>query len=157
MGVSGAGKSTVGLALAHRLGVPFADADTLHPASNIAKMSAGTPLDDDDRYPWLTAVGQWLADHDDGVMSCSALKRAYRDQLRSYRTDIEFLQLTGAPELIGSRQAGRPGHFMPSSLVMSQFDALEPLEADERGLVVDVGQSVDGIVEEFVRFLDLGI
>jgi len=157
MGVSGAGKSTVGLALAHRLGVPFADADTLHPASNVAKMSAGTPLDDDDRYPWLTAVGQWLADHDDGVMSCSALRRAYRDQLRSYRTDIEFLQLTGAPELIGGRQAGRPGHFMPSSLVMSQFDALEPLEADERGLVVDVGQSVDGIVEEFVRFLDLGL
>jgi len=155
MGVSGAGKSTVGLALAHRLGVPFADADTLHPASNIAKMSAGTPLDDDDRYPWLAAVGQWLADHDNGVMSCSALKRAYRDQLRSHRTDIEFLQLTGSPELIFSRHAGRPGHFMPSSLVMSQFDALEPLAADERGLAVDVGQSVDAIVEKFVQFLDL--
>ncbi|WP_343572100.1 gluconokinase [Mycobacterium sp.] len=155
MGVSGAGKSTVGIALARRLGVSFADADTLHPASNIAKMSAGTPLGDDDRYPWLAAVGQWLADHDNGVMSCSALKRRYRDQLRSHRTDIEFLQLIGSPELIGSRQAGRPGHFMPSSLVRSQFDALEPLAADERGLAVDVGQSVDAIVEKFVQFLDL--
>ena len=124
-----------------------------HPAANVAKMAAGTPLDDDDRYPWLDAVGQWLADHDDGVMSCSALKRRYRDQLRSYRADIVFLHLTGSPELIGSRQADRPGHFMPSSLVMSQFDALEPLDPDERGMTIDVAQSVDTIVEAFVRFL----
>ncbi|HXO57724.1 MAG TPA: shikimate kinase, partial [Mycobacterium sp.] len=86
IGVSGSGKSTVGAALARRLGVPFADADSFHPAANVAKMAAGTPLDDDDRGPWLDAVGQWLADHDDGVMSCSALKRRYRDQLRSHRT-----------------------------------------------------------------------
>jgi gluconokinase len=155
MGVSGSGKSTVGVALAHRLGVPFADADSFHPAANVANMAAGTPLDDDDRYPWLDAVGQWLADHDDGVMSCSALKRRYRDQLRSYRADIVFLHLTGSPELIGSRQAERPGHFMPSSLVMSQFDALEPLDPDERGMVIDVGLSVDAIIEAFVRFLSV--
>ena len=155
MGVSGSGKSTVGAALARRLDVAFADADAFHPAANIAKMSAGTPLDDNDRYPWLTAVGQWLVAHDGGVMSCSALKRRYRDQLRSHRTDIEFLHLTGSPELVGSRQAGRPGHFMPSSLVMSQFDALEPLDPDERGMSIDVGRSVDAIVETFVQYLGL--
>jgi gluconokinase len=153
MGVSGSGKSTVGAALARRLAVPFADADSFHPAANVAKMAAGTPLDDDDRRPWLDAVG--LADHDDGVMSCSALKRRYRDQLRSHRTDIAFLHLTGSPELIGARQAGRPGHFMPSSLLMSQFEALEPLDPDESGMTIDVGQSVDNIVEAFVKFLSV--
>jgi gluconokinase len=153
MGVSGTGKSTVGAALASRLEIPFADADAFHPAANIAKMSAGTPLDDDDRYPWLAAVGQWLADREDGVMSCSALKRRYRDQLRSYNPTIEFLHLTGSPELIDHRQAERAGHFMPPSLATSQFDALEPLDSDERGLAVDVGQSVDSIVETMVRYL----
>jgi gluconokinase len=153
MGVSGSGKSTVGAALARRLGVPFADADSLHLAANVAKMAAGTPLDDADRRPWLASVGQWLADHHDGVMACSALKRRYRDQLRSHRTDIAFLHLTGSPELIGARQAGRPGHFMPSSLERSQFDTLEPLDPDEHGMAVDVGPSVDTIVEAFVTFL----
>jgi gluconokinase len=153
MGVSGSGKSTVGAALAARLEIPFGDADAFHPAANIAKMSAGTPLDDDDRYPWLAAVGQWLADHGSGVMSCSALKRRYRDQLRSHRPTIEFLHLTGSPELINRRQAERTGHFMPSSLVNSQFNALEPLDSDERGLAIDVGQSIDTIVETFVRYL----
>ncbi len=153
MGVSGSGKSTVGIALARRLDIPFADADTLHPAANIAKMSAGTPLDDDDRRPWLATVGQWLADHDSGVMSCSALKRRYRDQLRSYRTTVAFLHLTGSPDVISGRQAGRPGHFMPSSLVMSQFQALEPLGPDEHGMAIDVRQSIDAIVATFVEFL----
>jgi gluconokinase len=153
MGVSGSGKSTVGAALARRLGVSFADADTFHPPANITKMAAGEPLDDDDRSPWLDAVGQWLAVHDDGVMSCSALKRRYRDQLRSCCPRIEFLHLTGSPELIGRRQASRPGHFMPSSLLMSQFDALEPLEPDERGMSLDVRQSVEVIVETFVHYL----
>jgi gluconokinase len=153
MGVSGSGKSTVGAALARRLGVPFADADTFHPRANVAKMAAGKPLDDADRFPWLNAVGQWLAGHEDGVMSCSALRRRYRDQLRSFCPRIEFLQLTGSPELIGRRQAGRPGHFMPSSLVMSQFDALEPLESDEHGVSVDVEQGVEVIVDTFLRYL----
>jgi gluconokinase len=155
MGVSGSGKSTVGAALARRLGVPFTDADSFHSAANVAKMAAGVPLDDADRRPWLDAVGQWLAEHDRGVMSCSALKRRYRDQLRSHRTDIALLHLTGSPELIAVRQAGRPGHFMPSSLLMSQFEALEPLEPDEHGIAVDVGQSVDAIVEAFVRFVSV--
>lgn len=155
MGVSGSGKSTVGKALALRLDVPFADADAFHPAANLAKMSARTPLDDDDRRPWLAAVGQWLADHDGGVMCCSALKRRYRDQLRSYRTTIEFLHLAGSPELIGGRHAGRTGHFMPTSLVLSQFDALEPLDPDESGMSIDVGRSVDAVVEAFVRYLSL--
>ena len=95
MGVSGSGKSTVGAALAQRLGVPFADADDFHPPANIAKMTAGIPLDDDDRYPWLDAIGHWLAEHcgDGGVMSCSALKRKYRDQLRKHCPQTEFVHL----------------------------------------------------------------
>jgi len=155
MGVSGSGKSTVGVALARHLGVPFADADTFHPQANVAKMAAGTPLTDDDRYPWLDAVGRWLADHHDGgVMSCSALKRSYRDQLRSHTPQVEFLHLTGSPELIARRQADRPGHFMPSSLLESQFDALQPLEPDERGMAVDVGQNVMAIVDTFSDYLN---
>jgi gluconokinase len=154
MGVSGSGKSTVGAALAQRLGVPFADADAFHPQSNIAKMSAGTPLTDEDRYPWLEAVGQWLAQHPDGgVMSCSALKRRYRDQLRSHCLPIVFLHLTGSPELIARRQAGRPGHFMPSTLLKSQFATLEPLGPDEAGIALDVGQSVESIVDKFLEYL----
>lgn len=153
MGVTGSGKSTVGAVLAQRLLVPFADADAFHPEANVAKMAAGQPLTDEDRYPWLEAVGEWLARHSGGgVMSCSALKREYRDQLRSHVSQIEFLHLTGSPELIGRRQAGRTGHFMPSSLLKSQFDTLEPLGPDERGIAVDVGQSVDAIVETFLRY-----
>jgi hypothetical protein len=108
MGVSGSGKSTVGAALAQRLRVPFADADDFHPPANIAKMAAGQALDDDDRYPWLEAIGEWLAQHcgDGGVMSCSALRRKYRDQLRRHCPDVEFLHLAGTPEVIGKRQAG---------------------------------------------------
>lgn len=143
----------MGAALAHRLNIPFADADSFHPAANIAKMTAGTPLDDDDRRPWLAAVGQWLADHGSGVMSCSALKQRYRDELRSHRDDVEFLHLTGSPELIGRRQADRPGHFMPSSLMVSQFEALEPLASTEHGLTIEVGQGVEAIVEACVQYL----
>ncbi len=153
MGVTGSGKSTVGAALAQHLRVPFADADAFHPQANIAKMAAGEPLTDRDRYPWLEAVGEWLAQHSGGgVMSCSALKRKYRDQLRSHVPQIEFLHLTGSPELIGRRQAGRTGHFMPSSLLKSQFDTLEPLGPDEHGIAIDVGQGVDAIVETFLRY-----
>jgi gluconokinase len=151
MGVSGSGKSTVGAALAQRLRVPFADADDFHPPANIAKMTAGEPLNDDDRYPWLEAIGDWLAQHGDGgVMSCSALKRKYRDQLRRHCPDVEFLHLSGTPEVIGRRQASRPGHFMPASLLASQFATLEPLEADERGTAIDVDQNIDSIVDNYV-------
>ncbi|CAN5573694.1 gluconokinase [soil metagenome] len=151
MGVSGSGKSTVGAALAQRLRVPFADADDFHPEANIEKMSAGHPLDDDDRRPWLDAIGQWLAGHPaGGVMSCSALKRAYRDQLRGHWPLVEFLHLAGTPEVIGRRQASRPGHFMPASLLKSQFDTLESLEADELGVVVNVDQDIDAIIEAYL-------
>jgi len=139
MGVSGSGKSTVGSALAQRLRVPFLDADTLHPPANIAKMAAGEPLNDDDRHPWLEKVGEWLADRrDGGVVACSALKRKYRDQLRAHCPRVEFLYLRGSTELIGRRLAARSGHFMPPALLQSQFNALEPLGADECGVVINL-------------------
>lgn len=155
MGVSGSGKSTVGAALAQRLRVPFADADDFHPPANVAKMTSGEALDDDDRYPWLEAIGEWLAAHSDGgVMSCSALKRKYRDQLRRHCADVEFLHLAGTPEVIGKRQASRPGHFMPASLLASQFATLEPLAPDERGVSIDVAQNIDAIIENYVTASD---
>jgi len=151
MGVSGSGKSTVGAALAQRLRVPFEDADDLHPSANIAKMSRGEALDDHDRYPWLELVGEWLAVHEDGgVMSCSALKRKYRDQIRGLAPNVRFLHLHGTPEVIAARQAARPGHFMPASLLTSQFATLESLQPDEDGVVLDVDQSVDAIVQGYL-------
>ena len=154
MGVSGTGKTTVGVALAKRLGVPFVDGDDLHPPANVAKMSRGEALDDTDRYPWLEAVGQWLADHGDGgVAACSALRRRYRDQLRSHAAGLVFVHLDGSREVIQQRQAGRSGHFMPSSLLASQFATLEPLEPDELGVVIDVDQTVDAVVAAYVDTL----
>ncbi len=152
MGVSGSGKSTVGAALAQRLRVPFADADDFHPPANIEKMTAGLPLNDDDRYPWLEAIGDWLAVRcgDGGVMSCSALKRKYRDQLRRHCPDVFFLHLSGSLEVIGKRQASRPGHFMPASLLASQFQTLEELEPNERGVAIDVDQDIDSVVESYL-------
>lgn len=156
MGVSGSGKSTVGAALAQRLRVPFADADDFHPPANIAKMTAGQPLDDDDRHPWLEAIGEWLAQHSGagGVMSCSALKRKYRDQLRGHCPETTFVHLSGTPDVIGKRQASRPGHFMPASLLASQFATLEPLGSDESGITIDVDQDIDSIVEAYVAATD---
>ena len=151
MGVSGSGKSTVGAALAQRLRVPFADADDFHPQANIEKMSAGHPLDDEDRRPWLDAVGEWLAAHPDGaVMSCSALRRDYRDRLRHHAARVAFVHLAGSREVIAARMAGRPGHFMPASLLDSQFATLEPLAADEAGVTIDIDQSVDDVVQQYV-------
>jgi gluconokinase len=155
MGVSGSGKSTVGAALAQRLRVPFADADDFHPPANIAKMTAGVPLDDHDRHPWLESIGAWLAEHPQGgVMSCSALKRKYRDQLRHHAHHTVFLLLYGPPEVIRKRQATRPGHFMPASLLSSQFATLETLAPDEAGISIDVDQSIDAIVERYVRWAE---
>ena len=152
MGVTGSGKSTVGSALAQRLRVPFLDADTLHPPANIAKMTTGEPLNDDDRYPWLEKVGEWLAGHrTGGVVSCSALKRKYRDQLRVHCPRVEFLHLSGSPELINRRMSARTGHFMPAALLRSQFDTLEPLGADESGVTVDIGHDVDAIIDTFLK------
>ena len=156
MGVSGSGKSTVGAALAQRIRVPFADADDFHPPANIAKMTAGQPLNDDDRYPWLESIGEWLAARcvDGGVMSCSALKRTYREQLRRPCSGVIFLHLAGSPEVIGRRQASRPGHFMPASLLASQFETLEPLTDDERGVTIDVDQDIDSIIESYLALSD---
>lgn len=111
-------------------------------------MAAGQPLSDEDRYPWLERVGEWLARHRDGaIVSCSALKRRYRDQLRAHCPPVQFVHLSGSPELIGRRLASRPGHFMPPTLLQSQFDALEPLGADEQGVVVDVSEEAETIVD----------
>ncbi|MCR1786487.1 gluconokinase [Nocardioides carbamazepini] len=153
MGVSGSGKSTVGAAIARRIGVPFADADDLHPPGNIAKMSAGTPLDDADRLPWLQLVGRWLADHDEsgGVISCSALRVAYRDVLRAHAPRVRFLHLQGTRESIARRLAGRAGHFMPPALLDSQLADLEPLAPGEAGTSIEAGLPVAAVVEEYVR------
>lgn len=155
MGVSGSGKSTVGAALAQRLRAPFGDADDFHPPANIEKMTAGQALNDDDRLPWLESIGEWLAQHPHGgVMSCSALKRKYRDQLRRHCAEIEFLHLEGTLETIGRRQASRPGHFMPAALLASQFETLEPLEPDEHGVAIDVDQSIDSIIDSYIAATD---
>lgn len=152
MGVSGSGKSVVGAALAQRLRVPFVDADDLHPRANIEKMSRGHALDDHDRHPWLETIGEWLVAHEQGggVVACSALKRKYRDQLRHHSRRVQFVHLDGTRDVIAGRQASRPGHFMPGSLLTSQFQTLEHLAPDEAGLVIDVDQGVDAIVQEYV-------
>jgi gluconokinase len=140
MGVSGAGKSTIGALLAERLGVDFADADAFHPPANIAKMSAGQPLSDADRWPWLDAIGTWLVERSaqGGVVTCSALKRAYRDRLRAACPTLRLLHLAGDAALIGARQAARADHFMPPSLMASQFATLEPPAPEEGCITLSV-------------------
>ncbi|ARX82348.1 MULTISPECIES: gluconokinase [Streptomyces] len=140
MGVAGTGKTTVGPLLAARLGVPYAEGDDFHPEANIAKMSAGTPLTDDDRWPWLDAIGEWAHGRAGlgGVVSSSALKRSYRDRLRAAAPGLVFVHLTGDRALIEERMRGRKGHFMPTALLDSQFATLQPLGADEAGVDVDV-------------------
>ncbi|MGP4111409.1 gluconokinase [Streptomyces sp. 4N509B] len=142
MGVSGSGKTTVGALLAERLGVAYAEADSFHSPANIAKMTAGTPLTDEDRGPWLDAIGAWARERAErgagGVVSCSALKRAYRDRLRAAEPGLVFVHLSGDRELIAARMAERADHFMPPALLDSQFAALQPLANDEAGVTVSV-------------------
>ena len=152
MGVSGAGKSTIGEALAERLGVPFIDADNLHPRANVEKMRGGAPLEDADRWPWLEIVADAMRNTADTqgrvVCACSALRRAYRDCLRKCAGEpIAFVLLHGDKSVIAERQAGRPGHFMPPELLDSQFATLEPFEPDEHGIVLDVALPIDRIVD----------
>lgn len=158
MGVAGVGKTTVARLVAQRLGTPYAEADDFHPEANIAKMSAGIALDDADRWPWLQRIAEWMSDRaregTGGVVTCSALKRAYRDALRVGDADAFFLHLSGDRALIGDRIAHRTGHFMPPSLLKSQFEILEPLQPDERGAVLDVGVGPDQLVTEALRQLD---
>ena len=148
MGVSGSGKSTVAGIVAGRLGWDLEKGDGLHPPANVAKMSAGTPLDDADRWPWLDAIGEWIrnsAGRRGGVVAASSLKRAYRDHLRAAAPLTVFVHLTGERPLIEERMAARKGHFMPTTLLDSQFATLEPLQRDEPGVVVDVSGSPAGI------------
>jgi len=153
MGVSGSGKTTVGELLAARLGMPFTDGDDLHPPANRAKMAAGIPLDDDDRAPWLDAVGARLAADPAPVVACSALRRAYRDRIRSLAPATVFVHLAGDPSLIGDRIARRHHEYMPASLLASQLALLEPLQADEAGITVDIGPSPAEIVDAIVARL----
>ncbi len=150
MGVSASGKSTVARGLAASLGVPWIDADDLHPPANVEKMAAGIPLNDEDRRPWLDEVGLRLADGAASggvVVACSALKRAYRDRLRTPCPTAAFIHLDGSKELLVDRATSRTDHFMPASLLESQFEALERLEPDERGLVLDVSASARGLAD----------
>jgi len=150
MGVSGSGKSTIGALLAEALGWPFADADGFHPAANVAKMAAGQPLTDEDRWPWLDAIAAHIgASRTAGqpvVVACSALRRAYRERLRAGHCDLIFLHLSGAPEVIAARQAARQGHFMPPSLMASQFATLEDPAAEADAVTVSVSASPHEVV-----------
>ena len=145
MGVSGSGKSTIGALLAEALGWPFADADGFHPAANVAKMAAGQPLTDADRWPWLDAIAAHIgASRTAGqpvVVACSALRRAYRERLRAGHGDLIFLHLAGAPEVIATRQAARQGHFMQPSLMASQFATLEDTAEEADAVTVSVSTS----------------
>ncbi len=155
MGVAGTGKTTVGPLLADRLGVPYAEGDDFHPPANIEKMSAGTPLTDDDRWPWLDAIGAWADGRagKGGVVSSSALKRSYRDRLRAAAPEAVFVHLTGDRKLIEDRMSHRQGHFMPTALLDSQFATLQPLGADEAGVAVDVAGSPEEIADRAVEAL----
>lgn len=149
MGVSAAGKSTVGAGLARALGIPFLDADDLHPPANREKMAAGQPLDDQDRRPWLELVGAELAAARRGsglVIACSALRRAYRDQIRGHAPEAFFLHLDGSAALLAERAGSRTGHFMPSALLASQLATLEPLGPDEAGARLDVAAPVAALI-----------
>ncbi|CAL9284976.1 MULTISPECIES: gluconokinase [unclassified Streptomyces] len=155
MGVAGTGKTTIGPLVAERLGVPYAEGDDFHPPANIAKMSAGVPLDDADRWPWLDAIGRWAGGRAGlgGVVSSSALKRSYRDRLRAAAPGVVFLHLTGDRALIEERMAARRGHFMPTALLDSQFATLQPLGPDEAGVAVDVSGTPEEITERAVAAL----
>ncbi len=150
MGVSGCGKSTVGQALAQALGVPFVEGDKLHPPRNVALMAAGTPLTDDDRLGWLQAVAvQLAAGQQHGVVvSCSALKRSYRDLLRGSAPDLRLVHLSGDAMVLARRMHERPGHYMPASLLQSQLDTLELPAPDEAAIDADIDASVESIVNK---------
>ena len=158
MGVSGCGKSKIGALLAHRLGVPFIEGDAFHSAANVAKMSAGVALTDDDRRDWLlTLQGEIVRHAADGVvLGCSSLKRAYRDVLRGGAADVRFAHLAGPRAVLAERLADRPGHYMPVSLLDSQLATLEPLQADEAGVTLDIRETPEQIVTRIIGAMNRG-
>jgi gluconokinase len=159
MGVSGSGKTTVARILTERLGWPYAEADEFHPQANIDKMSAGTPLTDEDRWPWLAAMRDWLSEQARAgrstIVTCSALKLAYRDVLREAEGRVRFIHLTAAPEVIAPRLGHREGHFMPPSLLPSQFATLEPLAEGEDGVVVVVDVPPEEVADRALAALGI--
>ena len=153
MGVSGCGKSSVGAGLATRLGLNYRDGDDLHPPENVAKMRTGMPLTDGDRWPWLDRVGQVLLAEAPVIVGCSALKRAYRDRIRTAAGGpVTFVNLAGSQEVIAARMALRQGHYMPLSLLDSQFAALEPPAAEE-AITVSIDQPLEALVADILRQL----
>lgn len=160
MGVSGCGKSTVGQRLAQRIGVPFLEGDALHPPRNVALMAAGTPLTDADRAGWLDAIADRLSalgHHEGLVVSCSALKRAYRDRLRAATPDLQFVHLHGTRALLAARLRERQGHYMPPALLDSQLDTLEIPSADEAVLTLDIAEPADPLVAQIEHHLHLNL
>lgn len=157
MGVSGSGKSTVAGALAKSLGWRVAEGDDFHPPANIAKMRSGTPLNDSDRVPWLAIIAAWIdariAGHEPGIVTCSALKRTYRDLLANSRPEVLFVYLKGTVALMSEHLAAREGHFMPASLLPTQFGTLEEPTADEPVLIVDAAHPIERIVSEVETYL----
>jgi gluconokinase len=150
MGVSGCGKSTLGQALAAQLGLRYAEGDDLHPPRNVALMAAGTPLTDEDRQGWLQAVARELASDDGVVVSCSALKRSYRDLLRASAPALRLVHLSGPAAVLEQRLQARSGHYMPASLLPSQLQALEPPGDDENPIVLDITQPPDQLLNQAV-------
>ena len=157
MGVSGTGKSTVAGILAGQLGWDLEEGDDLHPLANVAKMAAGHPLDDEDRWPWLDKVAAWIRQHTDagrpGIITCSALKKRYRDVLRGDR--VVFVYLAGTREQIATRMAARQGHFMSVAMLDSQLETLEPPTPEERAITVDIAGSAAEEADRVIRRLQL--
>lgn len=153
MGVSGSGKSSIGAALAVQLGARFLDADDLHPPENVAAMAAGQALSDEMRWPWLAQCGAALAEADSVVLACSALRRSYRDVLRAAAPDLRLVYPAAERALIEARMRARQGHYMPVSLLDSQFETLEPPHEEEAPIVVSVAPKIDDIVAEVLALL----
>ena len=159
MGVSGSGKTTVAAELARRLGWRFAEGDAFHPEANVAKMRAGIPLTDDDRWPWLDAIAAWIAETrakgEHCVVACSALRRAYRRRLAAGREDVCFVYLQGEYDLVAARLARRQGHYMPLSLLRSQYETLEEPETEEKPIVVSIDRPPDALTTSIIEALRL--